>query len=358
MSQQQNEQKQKEVFATYPIAFFLLFAFLAGVSVYMHNIVEQPRLEHDAEEMAKKQEQDQIQKKQTRAAIVAKKNDPITHVIYQPVKKEAASDLVLVNASSAIILDVESGTILWEKNSTDRRSIASTTKLVTAMIVIDRIQTLDEVVIVPESATHIEGTKVGCPTSVICNTTRLEAGEKITVRDLLKAMLMYSANDAATILGLHIAGTEEEFAKLMNARMKELGAGNTHFCRPSGLEFDEDEEACYSSAYDIARVTAHLLQHDKYDVLWDIMRTETATVTSIDGELVHELDNTNRLIGTMQNLIGAKTGFTPRAGYCLVLASSDQTRKHHVVSVVLNDVERFNDVEQMSAWAFESFTWK
>ena len=88
------------------------------------------------------------------------------------------------------------------------------------------------------------------------------------------------------------------------------------------------------------------------------MRTETATVTSIDGELVHELDNTNRLIGTMQNLIGAKTGFTPRAGYCLVLASSDQTRKHRVVSVVLNDVERFNDVEQMSAWAFESFTWK
>ena len=357
MSQESTAQKQQEVFASYPIAMFALFAFLAGVSVYMHNVMEQPQL-HEEEMDVQDSAKSAAQEERVRAAVLAKRNDPVTRPIYQPVKKEDAVGLALVNASAAIILDAESGTILWEKRSTERRSIASTTKLLTAMIVVDRIRDLDELVTVPESVRGIEGTKVGCPTSVICNTPRLEVGERVSVRNLLKAMLMYSANDAATLLGLHISGSEEEFAKLMNARMKELGAGNTHFCRPSGLDLDGNEEACYSSAYDIARVTAHLLQHDKYDFLWEIMRIEETTFSSHDGTIVHELKNTNRLIETMPNLIGAKTGFTPRAGYCLVLASSDATKKHRVVSVVLDDIERFNDVESMSTWAFSSFVWK
>jgi D-alanyl-D-alanine carboxypeptidase (penicillin-binding protein 5/6) len=170
-------------------------------------------------------------------------------------------------------------------------------------------------------------------------------------------MLMFSANDAATVLGIHIAGSEEEFAKLMNARMKEIGAGNTNFCRPSGLELDEDEESCYSSAYDIARVMSHLLRHEKYDVLWDIMQTKEATFESVDGTIEHELKNTNRLVGKLPNLVGAKTGFTPRAGYCLALTTSDTSGKHHIVSIVLDDYHRFDDVQEMSAWAFENYTW-
>lgn len=357
MIQGQDAQKQREVMATYPIAFFLLFVFLAGVSVYMQNKASDHVVQDDIVQDIKKEP---VSEKSSvpPPAILAKKDDPITRVRYQPIKKDNAADLVLVNASSGIVLDVGSGTILWEKNSTERRSIASTTKLVTAMIVIDRVQNLDEQVIVPPSVMNIEGTKVGCPTSVICNSPRLQIGEQVSVRDLLKATLMYSANDAATLLGIHIAGSEEAFAELMNVRMRELGAGNTHFCRPSGLELDVNEELCYSSAYDIARVAAHLLQHDKYDVLWDIMRIPDTTFTSADGMIVHELDNTNRLLDTMPNLIGAKTGFTPRAGYCLVLASVDPTDEHHIVSVVLDDIERFNDVEKMSAWAFDSFAWK
>ncbi len=346
--------KQKTVLATYPIAVFLFFAFILFVSIFLQNTNEKQITKNELETS---RVQDEI-KKDKLQAILSKKQNVLPIVKYQPVKKDDFYNLVMENVHSGIILDAESGNILWEKKSTEKRSIASMTKLVTAMVVIDRVRDLNEIVSVPESVSNIEGTKVGCPTSVICNGERLQTGEKVRIIDLLKAMLMFSANDAATVLAIHISGSEEEFAKLMNARMKEIGAGNTNFCRPSGLEFDEDVESCYSSAYDIARVSAHLLRYDKYDILWDIMKTKEDTFTSVDGSIKHELKNTNRLIDEMPNLVGAKTGFTPRAGYCLNLTAFSEDKKHKVISVVLDDYHRFDDVQEMSAWAFDNYVWK
>ena len=356
-----NKQRQAVVFVTYPIAAFAVFALLAGTSIYVHSIIEQPRVDDRQAARTIMAHHNALRRDDVPQPVMT--NDRMVRytaqrITYQPVRKSDAAQLTIPTVTSGIILDVDSGIILWEKNSTERRSVASVTILVASMIVLVRIQHLDAYVRIPESVIRIEGTKVGCPTSVRCTTPRLIAGEEVRVRDLLKATLMFSANDAATALAIHIAGSEEQFAMLMNARMKELGAGNTHFCRPSGLEDDTDEEQCYSSAYDMARVIVHLLQYDKYALLWDIMRTDTATFTSRDGTLTHELDNTNRLIGEMPTLIGAKTGFTPRAGYCLALASHDGTEKHKVVSVVLNDPQRFNDVRTMSEWAFASFVWQ
>jgi D-alanyl-D-alanine carboxypeptidase len=88
------------------------------------------------------------------------------------------------------------------------------------------------------------------------------------------------------------------------------------------------------------------------------MRTKEATFTSVDGSIEHELKNTDRLVGEMPNLVGAKTGFTPRAGYCLTLTSTDPTRKRNIISVVLDDYHRFDDVQTMSAWAFDNYTWQ
>jgi D-alanyl-D-alanine carboxypeptidase (penicillin-binding protein 5/6) len=345
--------KQRATLASYPIAVFVFFAFLLFVSIFIGN---QKKHNEDNQPVITQEQIEQKTKKLQ--AILSNKNDILAQAIYQPVKKDNFYDLEPISAHSGIVLDAGSGTILWEKNSTQHRSIASMTKLVTAMVVIDRVRDLDEIVTIPPEVHSIEGTKVGCPTSTICNGERLRVGEQVRIRDLLKAMLMYSANDAATVLGIHVGGSEEEFAKLMNARMKELGAGNTHFCRPSGLEYDADVESCYSSAYDIARVVAHLLQYDKYDVLWDIMRTKETTFTSVDGNIEHELKNTDRLVGKMPNLVGAKTGFTPRAGYCLTLTSTDPTQKRNIISVVLDDYHRFDDVQTMSAWAFDNYTWQ
>ena len=347
--------KRHVVLATYPIAIFVFFAFVMGVSVFFHNhygpqkkMVIAPPVR--GEDLAKK---DEMLK-----AVLSKEQDIVTKPVYQPVKKEIFENISVPDAHSAIIFDAESGTILWEKNATAKRSIASITKLVTAMVVVDRMRDLDEIVTIPEGVISIEGTTVGCPTSVICNSPRFFPGERVYLRDLLKSALIFSANDAATILGLHVAGSEEKFADLMNARMKEIGAGNTHFCRPSGLELDGNEESCYSSAYDIARVMSHLRQHEKYDVLWEIMRTENATFTDVDNTVEHELKNTNRLIGELNNLVGAKTGFTPRAGYCLALATEDETKEHTVISIVLDDYSRFIDVERMSQWAFDNYEWR
>jgi len=353
--QEQMTIKQRSALLSYPMAVFFFVVLVVGMSIFASETVsDEESLQYEREQL--NIDNPKVQKQLSE--ILSNQNDTLVHATYQPIKKEDFLELSLPNAHSAVILDVDSGTILFEKEATEHRSIASITKLVTAMLVIDRVRDLNEVVVVPKEVIGIEGTKVGCPTSVICTSNRLQVGEKVRVLDLLRAMLMFSANDAATILGLHIGGTEEGFAKLMNARMKEIGAGNTHFCRPSGLELDENEQMCYSSAYDIARVGAHLLQYEKYDILWEIMRTKEATFTSVDGTIEHELKNTDRLLDKMPNLIGAKTGFTPRAGYSLLLAAHDGTKKHKIVSVVLDDYHRFNDVEEMTAWAFENYKWQ
>lgn len=276
-----------------------------------------------------------------------------------PIKKEGFSDLNLPNAHSAVILDTESGNILYKKNLTEHRGIASTTKLLTAMIVIDRIKNLDEFVTIPKDVLFIEGTKVGCITSTKCLHNRLEENEKIRVKDLLYAMLMNSANDAATALAIHVSGSERQFAELMNLRAEELNLGDSNFCRPSGLEVDPPrrEEECYSSAYDIGRVMVQLLIKDKYKELWEIMNTSELEIKSKDGNITHKLKNTNRLLKENPNILGAKTGFTPRAGYSLVLAGRNLDNSKKVVAVVLDDKDRFSDGKKMIEWAFENYNW-
>jgi D-alanyl-D-alanine carboxypeptidase len=292
----------------------------------------------------------------TQSAIF--RDSEVERLIYQPTLQNNSTSLFLESPHSAIILDVDSGSVLYSKNSTEHRSIASLTKMVTAMIVIDRVRNLDEEVVIPASVLSIEGTKVGCLTSTICRYEQLYAGERVTVRDLLRSMLMLSANDAATALALHISGSEEEFAKLMNARMKELGITNTHFCRPSGLELDENEEACYSTAYDISRVMAHLLRYEKYKTVIEIMQTKESEFTNLDGSLTHTLQSTNRILGEFPNIVAGKTGFTPRAGYSLAMATESPDKKHKIVSIVLDDYHRFDDVQEMSNWAFANYEWK
>ena len=272
-----------------------------------------------------------------------------------PYEKPNVSDLHVVGAHASIILDVDSGTVLHESSSHEPRQIASLTKLMTTMIAVERIKNLDEAVTIPEEAVDTEGTKVGCPRTGFCNGTRLKVGEQVSVRNLLKAALMNSANDAAISLGMHMGGTQAGFAAIMNKRASELGLKNTHFCTPSGLEIDGHESECYSSAYDIAHIAANALQ---YDVLWEIMRLPKTSITSIDGTISHDIFNTDALLDQYPNLLGTKTGFTPLAGYSLLAVATDATKKHRVISVVLDDGQRWVDIQQMFGWAFGSFIWK
>lgn len=272
-----------------------------------------------------------------------------------PYKKQNVGSLYVAGAHAAVVLDADTGMVLHEYASHEQRQVASLTKLMTAMITVERIKNLDEAVTISEEAVLTEGTKVGCPRSGFCNGNRLKVGEQVSVRSLLKAALMNSANDAAVSLGMHIGGTQAGFADIMNKRAAELGLKNTHFCTPSGLEIDGRESECYSSAYDIARIAANAL---KYDILWEIMQLPNTSITSIDGSQTHDIFNTDALLGQLPNLLGTKTGFTPLAGYSLLAVATDSTKKHRVVSVVLDDPQRWQDIQQMFSWTFNSFVWK
>ncbi|MFA6285635.1 MAG: D-alanyl-D-alanine carboxypeptidase family protein [Parcubacteria group bacterium] len=265
-------------------------------------------------------------------------------------KKEYTETTVL--AGSSVVIDVDSGTILHYDKGRSQVPIASLTKIMTAVLVMENVQDLNDTVTIDSEALSADGTKVGCPTSVLCDTERLHDGEQITVKDLLSAMLIDSANDAAIALGKHVAGSQVAFGEMMNEKADELDLGDSHFCNPSGL----DAPGCYSSAYDLARIAAYSM---KYDTIWKIMRTQETSVRSCDGKYEHLLKNTDVLLGQIPNCLGGKTGFTYNAGKSLMLAAVDpETEKHKVIAVILNDNNRWEDMKKLVDWTFENYEWK
>lgn len=260
----------------------------------------------------------------------------------------------LSQAHAAYVVDAASGQKLAGHDEHERRQIASLTKIMTALLVMESGISLSEVVVVDEESLQRDGTLVGCPSSTNCVGQRLVVGERITVDSLLHAMLMNSANDSAVLLAKKVSGgSEQEFVRLMNQRVETLGLTDTHFCTANGLEPDGREEECYSSAYDVAQIVRKALS---YPHLWDIMRTGPITIQSVDGRYTHEIYSTNQLRDQYVPLLGAKTGFTPAAGQSLLAAA--QVDGHVVVGVLLDDPFRFEDMKSVFGWSFRVFEWK
>jgi len=271
-----------------------------------------------------------------------------------PVRKADYADIKIWSGSS-VVIDLDSGTILEYYNGRKQTQIASLTKIMTAVLVVENVKNLNETVTITKEALRVPGTSVGCPTSVFCNANRMYAGEKLSVRSLLKAMLLNSANDAAESLAIHVAGTSQKFVEMMNKKAKSLGLKDTNFCTASGLEIDGKEETCYSSAYDIARIAAYSL---KYELIWDIMRIEETQIYSTDGTYMHQLKNTDILLSEMPYCIGGKTGFTPMAGKSLLSVATDPAEKHRIIAVILNDENRWEDMKKLVSWVFDNYEWK
>lgn len=280
--------------------------------------------------------------------------DNIVSSIFTPIRKSDYAD-VKIFAGSSVAIDVDSGTILHYAEGRKQTQIASLTKLMTATLVMENVKNLDEEILITKEMLNVPGTVVGCPTSVFCNSNRMYVGEKISVRSLLKAMLLNSANDAATALGIHTAGSFDEFVKMMNDKAKSLGLKDTNFCTPSGLEIDGEESKCYSSAYDIARIASYSL---KYELIWDIMRIPEDQIYSSDGTFMHQLKNTDILLSEIPNCLGGKTGFTPLAGKSLLLVTTDETKKHKIITVLLNDDNRWENMKKLVSWVFDNYEWR
>ncbi len=219
----------------------------------------------------------------------------------------------VVNALAAIVVEESTGRILFARNAGQKRSIASTTKIMTALVALENGD-LDDTVTISKRAAAIGGSTAG-----------LRTGEEYTLRELLFIMLMISGNDAAIAVAEHVGGTEEHFAEMMNKKAKSIGAVNSNFVTPHGL----DRENQYSTASDLAIITIEAL---KNPVFAEIVST---TNTSISG---HHLYNTNELLGSCPGVDGVKTGYTGKAGRCLV--TTTRRGEMRLISVVLGSPTR------------------
>lgn len=245
------------------------------------------------------------------------------------------------SARSAILMDADSGTIIFEKNSHDRLPPASITKIMTMLLVMEaldegRIKLTDKVT-TSEYAASMGGSQIF-----------LEAGEEMTVEDLLKGVAIASGNDASVALAEKIAGTEQEFVRLMNEKAQQLGLKNTHFVNVNGLPAENH----YTSAYDIAVMSRELLKHTeitKYTGLYqDYLRKDT--------DRPFWLVNTNKLVRFYAGADGLKTGYTSEAKFCLsATAKRDGLR---VIAVVLGEPDsktRNSEVASLFDYAFSQY---
>ncbi len=342
------------IFLTVFLLFFGFFksnAFFSAIGVKNSVVLISGKQEVLGEENEKKQDGNVAYDNQSTQDIFSA---GLKNVGLVPVRKKNISDF-RVWAGSSVAIDVSSGTILHYDNGRKQTQIASLTKMMTAILAVENIKDFNAEVTIPKEALQVDGTVVGCPTSVFCNGNRMFIGEKVHAIDLLRAMLLNSANDAATALGIYIAGSKDKFVDIMNQRARDLGLVDTHFCTPSGLEIDGRENECYSSAYDIARIASESM---KYDLIWNTMKIPEGQFFSTDGKRMHLLKNTDLLLDNVPNCLGGKTGFTPLAGKSLMLGATDLSGKHKMIFVLLNDEKRWEDMRLLVNWVDASYEWK
>ncbi len=219
-------------------------------------------------------------------------------------------------AKSAIVIDAKSKSVLFESNADEKRGMASTTKIMTALVVIENSDPEYEFTI-PKEAVGIEGSSV-----------YLKEGEKLTVRELLYCLMLESGNDAAVALAICCGESVEGFAEMMNARAEEMGLTSTHFTNPHGLS----DENHYTTARELAIITAEAMQ---YPLFREIVSTKRMQVRYNNAENGRTLINHNKLLFGYEGATGVKTGYTSADGKCLV--SSAERENLHLIAVTLQD---------------------
>ena len=234
-----------------------------------------------------------------------------------------------ISAEHAIVVDADSGRVIYEKNADVQSLIASTTKIMTALIVCEQCNVLDRVQI-PKEAVGIEGSSM-----------YLKEGEILTVQELLYGLMLRSGNDAAVALAIYCGGTVEGFAQLMNDKAHRLGLENTHFENPHGL----DSPGHYSTAADLAALAAYAMENPIFQ------KTVSTKEVTAGGR---RLRNHNKLLWLVDGADGVKTGFTKAAGRILVSSAERQGRR--LVVVTINAPDDWNDHSRLLEEGFSEYT--
>jgi len=244
----------------------------------------------------------------------------------------ASPAVVSIDSPSGILIDAGSGQVLWEKNAKEVRSIASITKLMTAMIFLDTNTSFDKVVAM-EQSDMASGSNL-----------QVSAGETLKVQDLFYSMLVGSANNASLALARSTGLSQEEFVSRMNAKAQNLGLTNTHFVEPSGLNPDNK-----STVHDVVLFSKEALK--SFSMLQGTT-TKEYTFTTINRGVFHRIKNTNELLDSSLYVTGGKTGYLDEAGYCL-MAKAKNSQGREVIAVTLSATtssSRFSDTEKLLRW--------
>lgn len=251
-----------------------------------------------------------------------------------------------INAKHYLLADMDSGTILLKYDSKTRVPIASTTKIITAIVALENYKMNDNIVISPYASMQAGSDAF------------LRTGELISVKELLYCLLVKSGNDSAYALAEHMNVTGEtgvnKFVSMMNKKAKEIGMNNTNYRDPAGLDVNG-----YSSANDLFLATKYAMQNDTFR---KIVATKEYVAKSTDGQTWHQLENSNRLVNEYDypGAIGVKTGYMPEAGHCLV--SAVKRDNHTLIGVVLNTnydtaTASADESKKLFDWAFQYIKW-
>lgn len=237
-----------------------------------------------------------------------------------------------LSAQSAVLIDANTGKVLYGENAHERLPMASTTKIMTALVALEQGD-VEDTVTVDASAYGTEGSSI-----------YLHLEEEIKLRDLLYGLMLSSGNDAAVAIAVHIGGGTNAFADMMNKRAAELGAYNTNFVTPNGLH----DDAHYTTAYDLARIAAEAMRNQNFRqiVSTEYYRTET-------GEVARTFKNKNRILWQYPGGNGVKTGYTKAAGRCLVFSAEKDGME--LIGVVLNCPNMFEDAMALLDYGFENY---
>lgn len=235
------------------------------------------------------------------------------------------------SAVSAILIEAETGAVISEKNADERRAMASTTKIMTAILTIEAGD-LDKEFTVDSYAIMVEGTSMG-----------LQQGDRVSRRDLLYGILLPSGNDAANAAAVSVGGSISAFVKMMNEKAEKLGLKNTRFVTPSGL----DADGHYTTARDLAELAAYAMKNETFR---EIVSSKSKTLEFGNPPYSRTLYNSNKMLSKYDGAIGIKTGFTDNARRCLVSAA--ERNGVTLIAVTLSDADDWNDHIKMLDYGF------
>lgn len=261
---------------------------------------------------------------------------PRTNIFLPPSPLPTSKNITLpsVSAGQIFIMDQTSKVVLYQKNASLPVYPASTTKMMTALVAMDYYR-LDQVLV--PSRSFLEGQNIG-----------LSAGEPLTVEQLLYALLVQSANDAAEVLAENFPGGRPAFVAAMNSQAENLHLSSTHFQNPTGL----DEDNHYSSAIDLVRLADFAMRNAQFA---KIVSTENSVITALNTSKTHLLSNVNQLLGKTAGVQGVKSGQTDKSGQSLVtLVERDG---HPILLAVLGSEDRFTDTTVLIDWVYTNFRW-